>query len=99
MSGLAIAAGKRHGVGRPIRGERMSESRRSARIDPKLLELLACPLTKGPLVLDAERDELVSRLAHLAYPVRDGIPIMLTAEARRIEEDPGKSARPKRGTR
>jgi uncharacterized protein YbaR (Trm112 family) len=53
-------------------------------IDVKLLELLACPLTKGPLVWDAERGELVSRLARLAYPVRDGIPVMLPSEARQL---------------
>ncbi|TGT15862.1 Trm112 family protein, partial [Mesorhizobium sp. M3A.F.Ca.ET.174.01.1.1] len=45
-----------------------------ASVDPKLLELLACPLTKGPLTWDAERGELISRVAKLAYPVRDGIP-------------------------
>jgi uncharacterized protein YbaR (Trm112 family) len=56
-------------------------------VDPKLLELLACPLTKGPLLWDAERSELVSRLARLAYPVRDGIPIMLPSEARRLEDE------------
>lgn len=55
-------------------------------IDVKLLELLACPLTKGPLVWDAERGELVSRLARLAYPVRDGIPVMLPSEARQTGE-------------
>lgn len=53
-------------------------------VDPKLLELLACPLTKGPLSWDPERNELVSRLARLAYPVRDGIPIMLPSEARTL---------------
>ena len=53
-------------------------------VDPKLLELLVCPLTKGPLTWDSERGELVSRLAKLAYPVRDGIPIMLPSEARTI---------------
>ncbi|HEY4193419.1 MAG TPA: Trm112 family protein [Mesorhizobium sp.] len=58
-----------------------------ARVDPKLLELLACPLTKGPLAWDAERGELVSRLAKLAYPVRDGIPIMLPSEARTLTID------------
>jgi uncharacterized protein YbaR (Trm112 family) len=55
------------------------------RIDTKLLELLVCPLTKGPLTFDAERGELVSRAGRLAYPVRDGIPVMLPSEARRIE--------------
>lgn len=52
------------------------------RVDPKLLELLVCPLTKGPLAYDAEAQELVSRQAKLAYPIRDGIPIMLPEEAR-----------------
>jgi len=56
-------------------------------IDVKLLELLACPLTKGPLKWDAERGELVSRLARLAYPVRDGIPVMLPSEARQIPDE------------
>lgn len=61
-----------------------------AKIDPKLLELLACPLTKGPLTWDPARSELVSRVAKLAYPVRDGIPIMLPSEARSIDPDAGK---------
>ncbi len=60
---------------------------RKAEVDPKLLELLACPLTKGPLTWDPERNELVSRVAKLAYPVRDGIPIMLPSEARAISAD------------
>jgi uncharacterized protein YbaR (Trm112 family) len=54
-------------------------------IDPKLLEILVCPLTKGPLEYDAERQELISRKAKLAYPIRDGIPIMLPEDARRLE--------------
>ena len=54
-------------------------------VDPKLLEILVCPLTKGPLTLDAERNELVSKQANLAYPIRDGIPIMLVDEARQID--------------
>lgn len=57
-----------------------------ARMDPKLLELLVCPLTKQTLVYDAEREELVSAAARLAYPVRDGIPIMLPSEARPLED-------------
>lgn len=57
-------------------------------IDPKLLEILVCPLTKGPLTYDRARQELVSERARLAYPVRDGIPIMLVDEARRLD-DPG----------
>lgn len=54
-------------------------------VDPKLLEILVCPLTKGPLEYDAERQELISRKAKLAYPIRDGIPIMLPEEARKLE--------------
>jgi uncharacterized protein YbaR (Trm112 family) len=55
-------------------------------IDPKLLEILVCPLTKGPLEYDRGTRELISRKAGLAYPVRDGIPIMLPDEARRLDE-------------
>jgi len=55
------------------------------RVDPRLLEILVCPLTKTRLEYDAERQELISRQAHLAYPIRDGIPIMLTDEARPLE--------------
>ncbi len=54
-------------------------------VDPKLLEILVCPLTKGTLEYDAEKQELISRKAKLAYPIRDGIPIMLPEEARRLE--------------
>jgi uncharacterized protein len=54
-------------------------------IDPKLLEILVCPLTKAPLEYDAKNQELISRAAKLAYPIRDGIPIMLPDEARRID--------------
>jgi uncharacterized protein len=56
-------------------------------LDPKLLEILVCPLTKGPLRWDRERQELVSEKAKLAYPVRDGIPIMLVDEARPLDAD------------
>jgi len=55
-------------------------------VDPKLLEILVCPLTKGPLDYDAKAQELISRQAKLAYPIRDGIPIMLPDEARRLDE-------------
>jgi uncharacterized protein YbaR (Trm112 family) len=55
-------------------------------VDPKLLEMLVCPLTKGPLSYDAAKQELVSKQAKLAYPIRDGIPIMLPDEARRLED-------------
>lgn len=60
--------------------------RPTSSVDPKLLEILVCPLTKGPLEYDAEKQELVSRAAKLAYPIRDGIPIMLPEEARRLED-------------
>ena len=56
------------------------------RVDPKLLEILVCPLTKTSLAYDAERQELISRAAGLAYPIRDGIPIMLPDEARKLDE-------------
>ena len=55
-------------------------------IDPKLLELLVCPLTKAPLEYDPEAQELISRQAGLAYPIRDGIPIMLPDEARQLDD-------------
>ena len=55
-------------------------------VDPKLLELLVCPLTKGTLEYDRAKQELISRKAGLAYPIRDGIPIMLADEARRLED-------------
>lgn len=59
--------------------------RAAGSVDPKLLEILVCPLTKNPLEYDSERQELVSRAARLAYPIRDGIPIMLVEEARRLD--------------
>ena len=55
-------------------------------LDPKLLEILVCPLTKGPLQYDRQKQELVSRNAKLAYPIRDGIPIMLVDEARELAD-------------
>ncbi|MBA1155106.1 Trm112 family protein [Microvirga mediterraneensis] len=58
----------------------------ATRIDPKLLELLVCPLTKETLEYDAARQELISRRARLAYPIRDGIPIMLPEEARQLAD-------------
>lgn len=63
----------------------MSETARM--IDPKLLDILVCPVTKGPLRYDAERQELISDKAGLAYPIRDGIPIMLPDEARKLDEE------------
>ena len=56
-------------------------------MDPKLLEMLVCPVTKGPLIYDRERGELVSRSARLAYPIRDGIPVMLEEEARKLSPE------------
>ncbi len=57
-----------------------------AEIDPRLLEILVCPVTRGPLTYDRERQELVSASAKLAYPIREGVPIMLPEEARKLEE-------------
>ena len=57
-------------------------------IDPKLLEILVCPLTKGPLRYDRAAQELISDKARLAYPIREGIPIMLVDEARSLDADP-----------
>jgi len=62
-----------------------SSERLEGTVDPKLLEILVCPLTKCTLEYDAEKQELISRAAKLAYPIRDGIPIMLPEEARRID--------------
>ena len=59
-----------------------------SRPDPKMLELLVCPVTKGRLIYDRDKNELVSDTAKLAYPIRDGIPIMLESEARKIEDSP-----------
>lgn len=56
-------------------------------MDPKLLELLVCPVTKGPLDYDREKNELISRSARLAYPVHDGIPVMLEAQARTLSDE------------
>ncbi len=64
----------------------VSERAEAAGLDPRLLEILVCPLTKKPLRWDPERQELISEEAGLAYPVRDGIPIMLPEEARRLDE-------------
>lgn len=57
----------------------------SAEVDPKLLEILVCPVTKGPLIYDREKQELISKQAKLAYPIRDGIPVMLPDEARKLD--------------
>jgi uncharacterized protein len=62
-----------------------STERAASGVDPKLLEILVCPLTKGRLEYDPGRQELISREAKLAYPIRDGIPIMLPEEARKLD--------------
>jgi uncharacterized protein YbaR (Trm112 family) len=64
--------------------ERETETSRA--VDPKLLEILVCPVTKTTLEYDRERQELISHAAKLAFPIRDGIPILLEEEARRLEE-------------
>ncbi len=55
-------------------------------VDPRLLEILVCPLTRGPLEYDREKGELISKGARLAYPIRDGVPIMLPEEARELDD-------------
>jgi uncharacterized protein YbaR (Trm112 family) len=62
-------------------------------MDAKLLEILVCPVTKGPLVFDRERGELVSRSARLAYPIRDGIPVLLEDEARKLTPEEAETLR------
>ena len=64
----------------------MSETTRSVPVDPRLLEILVCPVTKEALVYDRAAGELISKGAGLAYPVRDGIPVMLPEEARRLDD-------------
>ena len=64
-----------------------SSERNLGAVDPKLLEILVCPLTKGTLSYDRDKQELISREAGLAYPIRDGIPIMLVDEARQLTDD------------
>jgi uncharacterized protein YbaR (Trm112 family) len=60
--------------------------REPKRVDPRLLELLVCPVTRATLIYDAERQELISKAAKLVYPIRDGVPIMLPEETRPLEE-------------
>ena len=55
-------------------------------LDPRLLEILVCPVTRGPLIYDREKGELISKSAKLAYPIRDGVPLMLPEEARSLED-------------
>jgi uncharacterized protein len=65
----------------------MSDTPTPVPVDPRLLEILVCPLTKGPLEYDRARNELISRGARRAYPIRDGIPIMLPEEARPLDDE------------
>jgi uncharacterized protein YbaR (Trm112 family) len=58
----------------------------AATVDPRLLEILVCPVSRGPLVYDRARSELVSKAARLAYPIRDGVPVMLPEEARTLDD-------------
>ncbi len=64
----------------------MPEPVSSPEVDPRLLEVLVCPVTHGPLEYDRARAELISRSAKLAYPIRDGVPVMLPEEARALED-------------
>jgi uncharacterized protein len=63
-------------------------------MDTKLLEMLVCPVTKGPLIYDRERQELISKSARLAYPIRDGIPVMLEEEARKLTPEEWEELKP-----
>jgi len=63
-----------------------AEPEKKPRVDPRLLELLVCPVTRAELIYDAARQELISRAAKLAYPIRDGVPIMLPEEARPLDD-------------
>lgn len=56
-------------------------------MDTKLLQILVCPVTKGPLIYDKAKNELISKSARLAYPIKDGIPVMLEEEARKLADD------------
>lgn len=64
----------------------MSDTASATPVDPRLLEVLVCPVTRTPLVYDRKRGELISKAAKLAYPVRDGVPVMLPEEARALNE-------------
>lgn len=63
-----------------------NESASSGEVDPKLLEILVCPVTRGPLEYDRAAGELISRQAGLAFPIREGVPIMLPEEARKLDD-------------
>jgi uncharacterized protein len=67
--------------------EGVGKEKSSARADPRLLELLVCPSTKTTLVYDEAKQELISRAARLAYPIREGVPVMMPEEARAVDDD------------
>lgn len=64
----------------------MNDEQQDVRIDPRLLESLVCPITRAPLIYEPDAQELVSPTTHLAFPIRNGIPVMLVDEARKIED-------------
>jgi uncharacterized protein YbaR (Trm112 family) len=70
-----------------VADERQQQPAETAEVEPRLLEILVCPRTKAPLVYDKARRELISTAARLAYPIRDGIPVMLEDEARTIDDE------------
>ena len=74
-------------AGIDVAGERQQQPTESAEVEPRLLEILVCPRTKAPLFYDKARRELISTAARLAYPIRDGIPIMLEEEARTLDDE------------
>lgn len=73
---------------RPDPTSNQPDTTKTCGVDRRLLELLVCPVTRSPLKFDAERCELISHKARLAYPIRDGLPIMLESEARDLDTDP-----------
>jgi len=80
----------------PERPQSGNSTKDGVDVDPKLLEILVCPLTKGPLRYDRAAQELISDEAALAYPIRDGIPIMLVDEARTLSDDERAAAKARR---
>ncbi len=67
--------------------DRAAQDLRTAKTDGRILEFLVCPVTRGPLQYDATRQELISRTARLAFPIRDGIPVMVPSEARSLDDN------------
>ena len=82
------AGGKTKRTGAKGAGAKRAKPARAPAVDRKLLEMLQCPVTQKPLRYDAKAGELISEAAGLAYPIRDGIPIMLEDEARRLDDKP-----------